>query len=453
MTRARLRAGVTIGCHFIVDVFSFIGIALLPMLAVMLDIRPEQKAFLLALGSVTSGIVQPVVAWASDKLDTRALGTAGFVVAVLSIGNLGMAQDFTQLAVLYGIGAMGVGAFHPPAAATVGQLGGKKRSMYIAIFFLAGMIGGIVGNVFTPAYVEWMTPDAIEGGAVDPRQGLLAIRWFIPIGLLGALVLAKAIHSSGHRHHGAHEHQNSWDRRERRSRWRGVWVMYACNVLRFTTNMALVYLFTEWASRFVLAQHGGGELTNAMGIEASRVNGLLQASMQMGMGAGGITLGFILAARFEKTVFIVLPLLGAISIACIPWLSAVDPGFARWVVMGAAVLSGVGFGAVIPVSLSLAQRLLPHRTSLVSGMMLGGAWMLSFIGPMGAEVVQYGLNAKPSVPGIVLDLVAMLPDGFEAKLMAGFGLDAAFMVTAGILAVAGIIAVFLPHAAIVKSDH
>jgi MFS family permease len=452
VSHAPLRAAVTICTHFIVDVFSFIGIALLPMLAVMLDIRPEQKALLLALGSVFSGIVQPVVAWASDRFDSRAFGTIGFVIAVLCIGNLGIATNFLELTILYSVGAMGIGAFHPPAAAIVGQLGGSKRSMYVAIFFLAGMLGGIVGNVFTPAYVAWMTPDtlAIENGA-GARDGLLAIRWFIPVGLIAAFFLARAVHGAGHRHHAAHEHRNKWDTKEQRARWVAVWVMYACNVLRFTTNMALVYLFTEWATEYVLASHNANVLNEQLGIEASRINGMLQASMQIGMGGGGITLGFILAARFEKAVFVVLPLLGAAGIALIPSLTAMDPEIGRWAVMGAAIISGIGFGAVIPVSLSLAQRLLPHRTSLVSGLMLGGAWMLSFLGPMGAEVVQNGLSTKPNVPGFVIDAVGLLPERIGGRVMDGFGLDTTFMVTALILAVAGGIAIFLPQNLIIRS--
>jgi len=454
ITRAPLRAGVTIGAHFIVDVFSFIGVALLPMLAVMLDIRPEQKALLLALGSVCSGVVQPIVAWASDRFDSRAFGTAGFVVAVLCIGNLGMARDFTELTILYSIGAMGIGAFHPPAAATVGRMGqlSGRRSMYVAVFFLAGMVGGIVGNVFTPQFVEWMTPDAvaIENGA-NAKEGLLAIRWFIPVGLIAALVLAMAIHKSGHRHHAAHEHQDGWDSRERFWRWFAVWVLYASNVLRFTTNMALMYLFTEWASQYVLERNGADSMTDQLGIEASQVNGTLQASMQVGMGGAGITLGFILAARFEKAVFVILPMLGAVCIAMIPKLSAMDPEIGRWMVMGASVLSGVGFGAAIPVSMSLSQRLLPHRTSLVSGLMLGGAWSLSFLGPLGAEVVQNGLGTKPNVPGFVMWMVERLPGSIQLRLMDGMGINAAFMVTAVVLAIAGFVTILLPHKLIVRS--
>lgn len=448
-TRPKTRAALAIGAHFVVDIFSFVGIALLPLLAVTLSIRPEQKALLLALGSSCSGVVQPIVAWASDKLDTRAIGTLGFVVAVLCIGNLGTATNFTQLAILYSVGAMGVGAFHPPAAATVGQLGGSRRSLFVAFFFLAGMLGGIVGNVLTPRFVELMTPTI--NGSPDPVQGMLAIRWFIPLGLVCALVLALAIHKADHRNPSAKDTHVHWDNPERRARWSAMWTLYAANVLRFSTNMALVYLFTEWASAFVLANNPATTMTESLGISASRINGNLQASMQIGMGAGGIALGFLLAPRFEKAAFVTLPLLGAAMIALIPGIGRSAPDIAPYLVMAAAIVSGLGFGAVIPVSMSLAQRLLPHRTSLASGMMLGGAWMLAFVGPIIAELVQNGIAHKPTQPSFLASLVASLPFGLDDRLAQGMGLDAAFTLAACALACAGIVAIFLPHNLIVRT--
>jgi MFS family permease len=445
---SKYRAAVTIGTHFVVDVFSFVGVSLLPLLAVMLDLRTEQKALLLALGSLSSGAVQPVVAWASDKFDTRALGTIGFVIAVLCIGNLGMARTFDQLVILYCLGAMGIGAFHPPAAAIVGHLGGSKRSIFVAIFFLAGMTGGIVGNIFTPKFVALMTPQ-LETGP-DTVSGVLALRWFIPIGLLCALFLAMSIHKVGHRHDGASEHHVSWTPKERKQRWFTVWVLYLTNMLRFSVNMALIYLLVEWTERTVLANNDAGTMTSALGIKASQLNGMLQASMQVGMGGVGILLGFTLVARFEKLMFVVLPMLGAAALFLIPRAGLIFNGADVPVAILATILTGVGFGAVIPVSISLAQRLLPHRTSMASGLMLGGAWMLAFVGPIFAELVHKGVASKPHTPGFVLDAIGSLPDSVSEPLLSGFGLDSAFTATAIVLFLAGMIALLLPHKLIVE---
>jgi MFS family permease len=436
------RATITIGTHFLVDVFSFVGVSLMPLLAVTLGMGTEQKALLLALGSLCSGVVQPIVAWVSDKFDTRAVGTLGFVVAVLCIGSFGLAQNFVQLAILYSVGAAGIGAFHPPAAAITGHLGGSKRSKYVAFFFLAGMVGGMTGNVLIPEYVAMLTPRI--DGVPDTSAGLRSLLYLIPIGLVAAFVLAKATHGVAHRHNGAHATHTEWDAHERRQRWFAVGVLYVTNMLRFSVNMALVYLLIEWVSEHTLIKHDALVMTERLSVEASKLNGILQASMQVGMGGMGIVLGLILSAKHEKLAFIVFPMLGSIALFMIPRTHMIMAGSEVPVAIIATILTGVGFGAVIPVSISLAQRLLPHRTSLASGLMLGGAWMIAFLGPIVAELIHKGLANKPSAPSWLLDAAASLPDAIGEPLLEGMGLTSGFTFVAAVLFLAGLIAMLLP---------
>lgn len=441
-SRPGLRAAITIVVHFLVDVFSFVGVALMPLLAVTLGMGTEQKALLLALGSLCSGVVQPFVAWVSDRYDTRAVGTLGFVVAVLCIGSFGLAQNFTQIAILYSVGAAGIGAFHPPAAAITGHLGGAKRSKYVAFFFLAGMVGGMTGNVLIPEYIAMMTPQI--DGSPDTASGLRALLYLIPVGLLAAFVLARATHPVPHRHNGAHATHTEWDAHEKRQRWFAVGVLYVTNMLRFSVNMALVYLLVEWVGDITLIRNDAAAMTEALGIKASKLNGILQASMQVGMGGMGIVLGLVLSAKYEKLAFIVFPIVGSVFLFMIPRASMIADGIEVPFAIVATILTGVGFGAVIPVSISLAQRLLPHRTSLASGLMLGGAWMIAFLGPIVAELIHKGLANKPSAPRWLLDAAGALPDRIARPLIEGMGLDAGFTFTAAVLLVAGLIALLLP---------
>ncbi|MEZ6241414.1 MAG: MFS transporter [Phycisphaerales bacterium] len=361
---ARARAGVTVGAHSVTDFFSAVTISLIPLLTARLDLTTSQVALLLGVGSVTSGLIQPLTAWASDKLDTRALGTIGLAVAVVCVSLIGRARSFEVLLLLHGTGAAGIGAFHPPAAAAVGHLSGAKRSLGVAVFFLAGMVGGVSGNVFVPRIVNAM---AGEGGPRGIDHGLASLTWLMIPGLVAVVVLAMAIHPVPHRHHDAHETHGRLTARERRERWWAVGLLYAGNVMRFSVNMALVYLFAQWAQAHTLDVRDLDELTRTAGLRASELNGPLQGMMPVGMGIGGITLGFLLAPRFEKLVFVVAPLVGAGAIALIPLAGGLPTGAVVPVVLTLAVLTGVGFGGVVPVSVSLAQRLLPHRTSLASG--------------------------------------------------------------------------------------
>jgi hypothetical protein len=67
------------------------------------------------------------------------------------------------------------------------------------------------------------------------------------------------------------------------------------------------------------------------------------------------------------------------------------------------------------VTLSMAQRLLPHRTGLASGLMLGGAWVWGALGPFAASGLREGL-----------------------------GLGGAFVAVGGLLLAAGLVAGVLP---------
>jgi len=227
-------------------------------------------------------------------------------------------------------------------------------------------------------------------------------------------------------------------------------VLYITNMLRFSVNMALIYLLVEWTERVVLMRHDASSMSSELGIKAAQLNGILQASMQVGMGGVGILLGFTLVARFEKLVFVVLPMLGAGALFMIPRAEMIADGAEVPIAILATILTGVGFGAVIPVSISLAQRLLPHRTSMASGLMLGGAWMLAFIGPLFAELVEKGFANKPHTPGFIISGVEALPDSISAPLINGMGLDSAFTATASVLFIAGLIAMLLPNKLILQ---
>jgi len=87
---------------------------------------------------------------------------------------------------------------------------------------------------------------------------------------------------------------------------------------------------------------------------------------------------------------VVVPLAGALTIAAIPFVDDLGLNHGGVIALGLAlaVLTGVGFGGTVPTVIALAQRLLPHRTTLASGMMMGGAWGLAFVGPPIAEQIE-----------------------------------------------------------------
>jgi MFS family permease len=378
----------------------------MPLLISNLKLSTRESAMILAAGSLASGLIQPAVAWLSDRLQTRWLGTLGLACAAICFGLLGHVHSFSQLMIVQVIGAAGVGAFHPVTAAAVGQLS-ARRSVGVAVFFLGGMIGGIIGNISSPFYVD--------------AWGLPALVWLIVPGLAAAVWLGWAIHAVPHSHHRAREDHAALSQTERRWRWAGVWLLYAGNVLRFGVNAALVHLMIQWSRLYVSVVAEPGTTVESLATSATHLNGPLQAAMQVGMGAAGLSAGWLIRPGREKRALIMIPIWGALAIGGIAATNhyMVGAGSSRVLVVSLVALftlmAGVGFGGVLPMTISLSQRLLPHRTGLASAMMMGGAWAVGSAGPPLAD-----------------------------RLTGWIGLDGAFVIIAGLLFIAGLMALAIP---------
>jgi len=405
LSAASARLSITVVCHTVIDFYAFLIPPLLTVLEGRLHLTAAQGAFLLALGSVVNGAVQPLVAWLSDRHNTRVWGWLGLAMAVIGVGSVGYAQSYGQLLIIQIFAGVGIGAFHPIAAAAAGRLSGLKRTFGVAAFYCAGMAGGIAGNITGPYWVGAFGEDSVA-------QGLRSIAWLIPGGLLFAAALFWAIHRVPHRHAGAHQAHADLSPAERRSRWRAVGWLYFGNVMRFTADMAVILLISRWSEHMVLAMDGGHELTAAVRQHASEMSGPLQAAKQLGMGACGLLAGWLLSARYERLALILSPIVGAAAIMSMPWCTG-------WLALVVTVIAGIGYGGLVPVTISLAQRLLPHRTSLASGLMMGGAWCVGSLGsPLAQRVVtSYGLKTAFVVVGCISLLAAVGPLMLSKRLV------------------------------------
>ncbi len=144
---------------------------------------------------------------------------------------------------------------------------------------------------------------------------------------------------------------------------------------------------------------------------ASLINGNLVALSLVGMAVGGLAAGSLIRPGREKWPLVLTPILMAPAVAAFGVASTTGGALL-------AVLAGVGYAAMIPVTISLSQRILPHRTSLASGLMLGGAWSVALLGPIGAEFCLHSV---------------------------GLGLGPTFLLAAGLLLLSGVVCLALPR--------
>lgn len=404
VSRLRARLAVVLASHTAVDVFSVVVPPIIGLLEVRCELERSQTALLMGIGPISSGLSQPVTAWLSDRFDSRLFAPLGLIIAAVCLSFIGLATNFASLVALYFIGMAGVGMYHPVGASSMGHLSGQldpqRRSLGISVFFVAGMIGGVTGAVISP----WIT--ASDGGFVKLR--LLAIP-----GVLIALALVAAIRRTPHRD-GAHTHATLRDG-EGAARWRMIAVLYVSNAMRFTVNIALFYLYVRWAQTLI-AEAGAVTGEKDIAEAAAPISGQLIGCTMAGMAIGGVTAGSLVRVGRERWPMVLVPILIAPLIAMFPFVG-------RWGAYALAISAGIGFASMMPVAISLSQRLLPHRTSLASGLMMGGAWSVALLGPMLAEYMLmhsgFGLTGAFTAVAVLLGASGLVCMLLDRRVLAG----------------------------------
>jgi FSR family fosmidomycin resistance protein-like MFS transporter len=393
-----------VSSHSMIDVFPILFTSLLWPLQTRLNLHPWQVTVLIMATPIASGLLQPLAAYVTDKLDTRMFGPAGLAVGATCVGSIGLAQSFAQLITLQIIGVIATGMYHPIATALAGQSGSRVfrngRAQAIGIFIAAGMVGHSLG--------------AELGPEINKAYGMTSLMWLIPPALLVALVLHLTIRHVRHRHENHLEMHAALSAEERGLRWRVVTILTCQNCLRFTVNIGLLaVMFNVWAKSRVL-RHAAGEEGVSLGslleskplAEAASIQvGHLSVALTMGMGLGVLLTGRLVKAGTERGPLIYLSLIGAVFTAILGLLGNAIEGSAGFgsapmaLVYICTGLTAMGFFATFPIATSLAQRLQPGRTSFVTSLMMGVGWAFASVAAPLAVLLFGGtsINAAPTL--------------------------------------------------------
>ncbi len=367
------RAVAILGSHAVIDAYAVIVPSMIGLIEARCRLSAIETSIVVASITVISGLCQPIIAAISDRYDTRLFGGLGLGVAAVFLCQIGRAETFSQLLVLVLIGYFGVGIFHPIAASSVGQLGGRRRSLAMSGFFVSGMLGAAIGAVALPRFV----------GTASGLTRLELLTW---PGLVLAIFLHFLLRRATHRQ-SAPSSQIRWEGTHLRQRWRGLWLLYASTTMRAAVYVTIQYMYLRYAQQYVASQATVVRTSTEIANLAAPIVGDLVSMTIVGMAIGGLVCGVLVRHGRERWPLVLVPIFFAPAVVLLP---LGPPSAARWL----GLLSAVGFASLSPVALSLAQRLLPHRTSFASSLMLGGAWAVGAVGPTLAEWAMPALGVR-----------------------------------------------------------
>src|SRR6185295_11067104 len=346
--------------HFVNDSYSSIIYPLLPLIKVKLGLTTTQVFWLAPLYAISSSLMQPVYGYISDRYARRFFAVFGPTITAVFVSMIGLAPSYGVLVVLLVASGIGVGSFHPQAAAMAAQASRDRRRIGMAMFSALGTLGFAFGPFGITRIVSRF---GLEHSYYIVGTGLVmsAVLYRICPPLDAPVQLAPGVEKI------------KWQvLNALRSAWKPLLLLYLITVIRsglqMTTNTYLPFILSDL--QYDLAQTGN----------------ILTVFLLLG-GVGGLAGGFVAERVSGRAVTLYSGLLaGPLMVGAF-----MTSGLLSIVLLG---LGGFMLLATIPVIVAMAQELVPGQTSTVSALMMGAAWGVGALAPpaLNGLVPAYGFR-------------------------------------------------------------
>ena len=356
LLRNRTLIGATFG-HFSVDMYSGMLPLMLLVLTDPLGLSYGQIGFASMSYSLAASISQPFFGWLGDKRGSRQIAVLGVAAIAVTVGLMRFVDQYAVLLVLAVIAGLGSAAYHPQGAMLAALTPPAQRGSAASIF----MLGGNTGYAFGP----------ILGSQAFVLAGGLLPELFAFVGLGQAALVFLAL---------AKENANPAARSTAIST--EATTRAALSVI---IALGLVLFLRSWVQTSISTYIP--QIYKAQGASNQEAGNIL-FSILLPLAIGGLIGGTLSDKIGRRRVLIA----STVLIGPALWGMLHITGPAAYLL---GPLLGVAIGASVPVTLVMAQNLVPRGLGLMSGVVLGFTFIAGAIG--------VGIN------GVLADQIGLVP--------------------------------------------
>ncbi len=321
--------------HLFNDFYAGFLMPLLSYFQSHLHLTITQVSILPTILAVFGSILQPVFGFLGDRFNKKLFVVSGVLCSALFMSCIGLAPNFTLLILMLVVGASGIAAFHPNAAATVARLTQNRSTFTMSIFLMVGCIG--------LALAPFIITSIASAGGFNKL-------WLLSIpGVILALILIKTLSID-------HENRSSTKLSDFKILFAGksrpLWIMF---LIMFIRSLVITSFMSFMSILFT-----------AKGLSMHR-SGIAISTFLISGSAGGVIGGY-LADKISRKIIIA----GSSIIACplLLWFLKADGNFAM-ILLG---LSGMVVLAASAVNVLIVQRLCPDMAGSIAGVSMGLVW-------------------------------------------------------------------------------
>ena len=371
--------------HFSVDMYSGMLPLILLALTDKLSLSYAQVGIASMCYSLTSSLTQPFWGWLGDHRGRRPMAALGVAAIATTVGVMRFVDSFVWIVILGLIAGLGSAAFHPQGATLAAQTPAKERGTAASIFMLGGNGGYAFGPLFATAIF------ALAGGFLPETLAL--------IGLVQASIIFLLLADDQKRFNDAPREKTATPSK--------------IAPVSLIVTLTLVIFFRSWASSAVSTYVP--QVFKSLGYSAEQAGWVL-FSVLLPLAIGGLIGGTLSDRIGRRRVLIVSSALSGPAL----WglLQATGPMVYVW-----ATILGLVSGASFPVTLVMAQSLIPRGLGFMSGMVLGFTFVAGAVGQ--------------GVTGFFADQIGLIP---------------MMMINGGLALVAAAVALLLPKDKVARNS-
>ncbi len=359
--------------HFSVDMYSGMLPLILLALTQPLGLSYAQVGFVSMIYSLSGSLSQPLFGWIGDQRGARPMAVLGVAAIAMTVGVMRFVDSYSVLIALSVIAGLGSGAFHPQGATLAARAPSAQRGTAASVFMLGGNTGFAFGPLFNTAIFA-------ATGEFMPET--LAV-----LGLAQAAIVFWALAAQPHASHATSAAVPATPAKR-----------VAISVI---VVLMLVMFLRSWMHSAVSTYVP--QMFKAFGYSNADAGNVL-FSVLFPLAIGGLIGGTLSDKIGRRRVLIASTILSGPAM----WLLLHMSGSA---VYGVGIVLGLTMGASTPVTLVMAQSLIPRGLGLMSGIVLGFTFIAGAIGV--------------AISGIIADQIGLYPT---------LNINAALPVTAALLA-------------------
>jgi len=362
--------------HFFIDYYAGLNAPLYKSFQESFGLTTSQFFAYTLPATIFGSLMQPFLGVAGDRYNRGVLVGVALLLAATFHSLSGTASHPLILTVYMTLGGLGVGLFHPCAAAAVSNLIPERKNLVMSVFLVAGMTGLGIAAPFVAWFVQ------VDQVVVLPRTWLLA-----PMGLVAACILFAVAPFAA---------SSTPDETETAppTVFSTVRDFFSpdFNEIRQLWYVALIRSFVMIVFQSMVSYIAAGNEWDVV------MGGACFGAMTVAFGIGGL-LGGYLSDRGSLLKIFLYSTLGPA-----PFLFLAAHTQSEAIILVCYGGAGLFVGLANPLTVVFAQKLKPDRPGLVSGLMLGFAWGVSgILMPLVGKLKdEFGLSATLSAVSLLL---------------------------------------------------